>query len=202
MKYAEKIKHAEKVAEALLDEQSIDQVRTSLKEEGLYDREVDNVIASARNIIGEKLKPIIRSKILAGEFSRTAPEFDKLDTETLGKFVQQELKGIAVTQKRKVNELLKNGIAPEYIYKEIRQEFYPRELIDDQIAAFKETKKQNSAGGRMLNIVGGIALVVIGLGVTIASMQGNSGGVLMYGMIIVGLVMLTKGFITQESPYE
>jgi hypothetical protein len=37
MKYAEKIRHAEKAAEELTNQTSIDDVRASLKEKGLYD---------------------------------------------------------------------------------------------------------------------------------------------------------------------
>jgi len=58
MKYTEKIKHAEIVAKDLLNEKSLDQVNLDLKEKGLYENDISNVIASARNIIGEQLKPI------------------------------------------------------------------------------------------------------------------------------------------------
>jgi len=37
MKYAEKIRHAEKAAEEVTNQTSIDDVRASLKEKGLYD---------------------------------------------------------------------------------------------------------------------------------------------------------------------
>jgi len=202
MNYAVKIRHAEKVAEDLLNEQSIEEVSQNLKENGLYDRDISNVIASARNIIGDNLKPSIRAKILAGESIKNAKEFEKLDAETLERFVIQELKGITVSEKKKVNELLKAGAAPEDIFKVVRQEFYPRELITRQIDTFKAVKMENSVGGRLIKIVLGAGLVIIGGGISFASIQGSQGGVLLYGMVMVGLIMLVRGFVTTESPFD
>ena len=51
MKYADKIRHAEKAAEELTNQTSIEDIRASLKEKGLYDYDIDNVMTSARNII-------------------------------------------------------------------------------------------------------------------------------------------------------
>lgn len=201
MRYAEKIKHAEKAAEDLLAEKPIDEVRQRLQEEGLPDKDIDSIIVSARNIIGEKLKPIIRSKLLSKESIGDSVEFEKLDSETLKRYITQEIKGIGVSEKRKVNELLKKGTSPEDILKEIRQDFYPKELIVQQIAAYKEVKRQNSVGGRLINIIVGAGLVIVGGGISILSMQSGTGAIF-YGMVFVGLIMLVRGFIKNESPYD
>lgn len=202
MKYAEKIKYAEKVADQLLDEILLDKVKENLKEQGLFENDIANVVASARNIIGEKLKPIIRSKLLNGETINNATEFEKLDAHTLKKLVDQEIRSIKGEERKKVNELLKKGIEPENIFKEIRQEFYPKELFDQQIAAYDEVKKKNSGSGRLLNIGGGIGLILLGTVISFASMQGSGGGRFFYGLILVGLVMVVKGFMTAKTPYD
>ena len=84
MKYTEKIKHAELVAEDLLNNKPLDSVRQGLKEKGLYEVDINNVIASANNIIGEKFKPLIRTKLLAKEQILNAKEFEKIEPITLG----------------------------------------------------------------------------------------------------------------------
>ena len=201
MKYTEKIKHAEIVAKDLLNEKTLNQVNIDLKEKGLYENDISNVIASARNIIGEQLKPIIRAKLLAKEDIKNAKEFEKLDAFTLDKLVNQEIKSISAGERKKVKELLNNGTDPKDIFTQIRQDFYPKENILHQIAVFQEVQKENSGSGRMLKILGGLALMIVGGGISYASMQSGSGGRLFYGLIGVGFIIMIQGFMTVEDPY-
>lgn len=202
MKYADKIRYAEKVAKDLINEVSNEEVRASLKEKGLYDSDIDNVITSARNIIGENLKPIIRTKLLAGTPIAGAPEFEKLDPVTLKRLVKQEIDSIALGERDKVKMLLKNKTRHQDIYKEIRQDFYSKEEIDHQISTFEEVKEQNSGGARMMNILGGLGMMVVGIGISLATMDGGGGGGrLFFGLIIMGFFLMIKGFMTVENPY-
>lgn len=200
MKYTEKLKYAEIVAEKLLNEKSLEQVKQYLKEEGLYEFDINNVIASANNIINERYKPLIRAKLLAREPLKNVKEFDKLDPDTLKKMVKQEIETISAGERKKVNELLKSGTPPEKIFNEIRLDFYPKEHIALQIATYQEVKKQNSVSSRMLRIFGGLGLMLLGGVISFASMKGG-GGRLFYGLIIVGFFMMIKGFLTVENPY-
>ena len=201
MKYAEKIRHAEKAAAELTNQTSIDEVRVSLKEKGLYERDIDNVITSARNIIGDNLKPIIRTKLLAGTQVAGAPEFEKLDPATLKKLVKREIEAISMGEREKVKTLLNNKTPHQDIYKEIRLDFYSKEDIDYQISVFEEVKKQNSGGNRMLNILGGLGMSIVGIGFSVASMQNGGSGRLFIGLIIFGFFLMIKGFMTVENPY-
>lgn len=159
------------------------------------------MITSARNIIGDNLKPIIRTKLLAGTQIAGSPEFEKLDPATLKKLVKQEIDAISMGERDKVKTLLKNKTPHRDIYKEIRQDFYSKEHIDHQIAVYEEVKQQNSGGNRMLNILGGLALMVVGIGISLATMQGDGGGRLFFGLIIIGFFIMVKGFMTVENPY-
>jgi len=200
MKYQEKIKHAEKAASELMVGIPLDQIRKQLQGIGLYNSDIDNVVASARNIIGEKYKPQIREKLLARENLSNAEEFKDIDAPTLQRLAKQEANAIANEEKRKVAKLLKEGKEPLEILQSIRTDFYPEEKVAHQIAALTEVRKQNSFGGRFLNIGGGLILMLIGGGMSYASMQSSSGGRLFYGLVIVGLVMLVKGLITAPDP--
>ncbi len=201
MKYAEKIRHAEKAAEDLLNKVTIEKVRGELKEKGLYETDIDNVISSARKIIGEKVKPIIRQKMLAGEPLANAPEFVDIDPATLRKMAEQEVQAIALGERDKVKKLLNEGASHSEIYNQVRLDFYTKENIDHQVAVHQEVKQQNSGGSRMLNIIGGIALMAIGIGISLATMQGGGGGRVFYGLVAVGFFMMIKGFMTVENPY-
>jgi len=166
----------------------------------LYEADIDNVISSARNMIGDKLKPVIRTKILAGESLSDAPEFAKLDPATLKKMVTQEIQAISLDERDKVKKMLRDGIGEREIYQAVNQKFYSKEHIAHQIAIHQEVKQQNSGGNRMLNIVGGILLMVIGIGISLATMQ-DGGGTVFYGLVAVGFFMMVKGFMTVENPY-
>ncbi len=201
MKYADKIRHAEKAANELLNEVSSEKVRADLKENGLYEADIDNVMTSARNIIGDKLKPLIRTKLLSGMPIKDAPEFEKLDEATLKKLAEQEINAIALGEKDKVKQLLKAGTPPMEIFQQVRLDFYPKEKVSHQIATFQAVEKENSGGSRLLKIFGGMAIMLVGIGISAASMSGGGGGRLFFGLIIVGFVMMVQGFLTVENPY-
>jgi len=200
MKYTEKIKYAEKAAEDLINEISIETVREELKGKGLYEADIDNVISSARNIIGDKVKPIIRTKLLAREAIAGAPEFAKLDPATLKKMVTQEIQAISRGERDKVKKMLRDGVSQKNIYQAVNQDFYSKEHIAHQIATHDEVKQLNSGSSRMLNIVGGLLLMLVGIGISLATMQ-DGGGTVFYGLVAVGFFMMIKGFITVENPY-
>ncbi len=202
MKYAEKIKHAEKAAQDLLNNGTTEQVRNELKEQGLYDYDIDNVLASARNIIGEQFKPIIRQKIIDNESLSDAPELAQLDKETVEKIAKQEISSLAVIERKKVTKLLKEGKSPEEIFSEVRLDLYPKEKIAHQILTHQEVEKHNNGGSRMINLLGGLGLMAVGGGMSFASMQGSGGGTLFYGLILVGLGMFIKGLLTVPNPYD
>lgn len=199
MKYKEKIQLGKKIAEELMNEKPLEQIKQELKEQGLYNYDINNVVASARNIIGEQLKPQIREVVLANGDLNSIEALTKLDPATREKMIKQVVQAISIEQKNKVNEMLKKGVPPVEIFRAVRTDFYPEQNIHQQIQAFQEVKKHNSSGGRMLNIIGGAALILIGGGISWASMQ-NGGGRLFYGLIIVGIVMLFKGFLTMPNP--
>ncbi len=200
MNYTEKKKYAEVVAEKLLSGKSLEQVKQYLKEDGLYEYDINNVIASAKGIISARNRPLIRAKLLAGE-SINGKDFEKLDENTLQEMVKEEVGRISAEERKKVKELLRSGTAPEKIYSKIRLDFYSKENIDTQIATYQAVKRENSGSGRMLKILGGIGLMMLGAGISYATMQGDGGGRLFYGLIVAGFVLMIRGFMTVEDPY-
>ena len=200
MKYNEKIEHAKRVAEELTNHQSLDQIKKDLKEKGLYDKDIENVMASARSVMGEKLKPLIRKQLLSGEPFSNSSELGAIDPGTLEQLVQQEKKAMAQGEKKKVNGLLKQGASAEQILQEVHQEFYPRDLVDEQISAYSAVTRQNSGKGRLRNIGIGLGLIALGIGISFATMSDDGGGRLFYGVVVVGLIMVVKGFMTAKTP--
>ncbi|MEO0777741.1 MAG: hypothetical protein AAF146_14330 [Bacteroidota bacterium] len=57
MNYKTKIKHAEVVAQQLEEQKSVEAIKAELKQEGLYDRDIIEVMISSKKILGEKYQP-------------------------------------------------------------------------------------------------------------------------------------------------
>jgi len=51
-------------------------------------------------------------------------------------------------------------------------------------------------------IFGGLALMAVGVVITYATMQNGGRGRLFFGLIIVGLITMIKGFFTVEDPHD
>lgn len=200
MTHQEKITWATEAAENILDNNHTEkQVIEGLKEKGLYQRDIDNVLATMRNKMGDRLQPIIKEVIMnKGRFS-DKPELAKLEPEVINRIAKQEITRISTEQKRKVTKLLKEGKTELEIIPEINLDFYPVENIQRQAAIHAEVKSRNGIGGRMMYIIGGIAMILIGGGITMASMNSSGGGRVFYGLIIVGFITLIKGFMTVDE---
>ena len=202
MKYKEKIKYAEAAATKIMENNySEEQIRKELKQEGLFERDIDNILVSTKNIIGEKLKPLIQQKLLAKEPIQGAVEFEKIELDLLKKLTKLEFKNIADGEKRKVSKLLRAKTPTEEILSQVNLDFYPEAAVVSQIAAFTEVKKRNSIGGRMIMILSGIGIMALGAGLSYASMSDDGSMRVFYGLIIGGLIVAVKGFFTEENPY-
>lgn len=202
MTYNEIIKCAEGVAEDMFNDKSVRIIKQELANQKFSEQDINAVIKSAMFMIGEKFKPSIRAKLLAGEPIQKAKEYEKVDGMTLGKLVEQEIHVIAFDEERKVKEMLRNKAKDKDIYAAIRQDFYPKENIAHQIAIHYEVKSRNSGGTRMLKILGGVGLMLLGIGLSyISSNKGSGGGRIFYGLVFVGLYMVIKGVQTVENPY-
>lgn len=158
MNYTEKLHHAEAAANQLSNNVSLEEVRTALKEKGLYDSDISNVIVSARNVMLDKLQPIIRTKLLANEPINTAVEFAKLDRETLQELAQKGRYALEMEQRNKVGEMLRNGDSQASIKQAINMDFYSQKQLDHQVRVYIETKEKGDETNIAVIIV--IAVVI------------------------------------------
>ena len=202
MTYKEKVAHAESVVKELLSKKSKEQIEIELKAKGLFDRDVGNIMASVKNILGDKFRPRIRALLLEKKSVVNAPEFDMLGADILNTLAEREFKAIQNEEKKKVTMMLKEGKTVNEIAPHIQLHFYPLENIEHQYDTYTKVKHENSGTGSMINIVGGLLLMALGGSISLISMKSGSGGRLFYGLIVVGLVMLVKGMTTTQNPYD
>ena len=115
-----------------------------------------------------------------------------MDDEIIDILITKESQNIALEEKNKITKLIKEGQSAEKIFEQTDKRFLEADKAAEHIARLQEVKKQNSGSGRMLNIFGGIGLIVL-TGVLLLALDR-----LFYVLPVMGLVMIVKGFTTES----
>ena len=196
MDYKKKIEYAKRVASQLEGQKSSNEIKSELKAEGLYDRDITNIMVSARNIVGETYLPRIKEFLLADRPIIGAQEFETLDSDLLNSLISKESQNLTLQEKKKLTKLIKEGHSPEEILRQVDTRFLPLDKAALQIKRLQEVKTQNSGGSRMLNIAGGIGLCILTWVVVMTT------GRLFYFLPILGLFMIFKGLTTEQMEHD
>jgi len=192
MDYKTKIKLAEEIAHQLQLQKDTESIKSELLAKGLYKGDIDKIIFSAKKIVGEKYQPKIIEFLLEGKQLHGAEEFKLIDKEILESLISKETKNLGVKEKNKITKLIKEGQPAEKVFEQNDTRFFPPEKAAEHIAKLQEVKQQNSGGGRMLNIFGGIGLIIL---TAILFFAANR---IFYVLPFIGLAMIFKGLTTQE----
>lgn len=192
MDYKTKIKHAEKIAEQLQAEKSLEAIKSDLRTEGLYDNDITKIIYSAKKILGEKYQAKIKEYLLNDKQIHSAEEFSFLDKEILDSIITKASQEIALEEKQKITQLIKEGQTGQEVYDQVDTRFLDEDKAIEHINQLQTIKKQNSGSGRAFNIFGGIGLIVL-TGIILVAFER-----LFYVLPIIGLVMIVKGFTTKK----
>lgn len=196
MDYKKKIEYADQVAKELESRKPKEQIISALEAEGLYDRDITNIFASARNILRETYRPQIRACLLADKDVYRAEEFASLDKEALEQLLTSEYQHLEVEERRKLNKLVKEGKPAQEVLKQVDIRFLPIDQAMEQIASAQKVKNQNSTSGRVINIVGGLALILLTIIILMVT------GRLFYVLPIIGIGLIVKGFFSERMAYE
>lgn len=192
MDYKTKIKYAEKVADQLQTQKSIDAIKSDLKAEGLYEKDIANTLASARKILGEKYQPKIKEYLLEDKQIHGANEFSLLDDEVIDILIAKESQNLTLQEKNKITKLMRKGQPAQDVFDQVDTRFLSLEKATEHISRLQDIKMQNSGSGRMLNIGGGIGLMVL-TGILVFTIDR-----LFYVLPIIGLIMIVKGITTDK----
>ncbi len=197
MDYKTKIKYAKEVADQLQRQKSIDAIKSDLKtEDGLYEKDITNIIFSAKKILREKYQPKINEYLLDNRQIHGSEEFSLLDKEIIDTLIAKESQNLALQERKKITKLIKEGQPVEKVFEQTDTRFLSSEKAAEHIARLQEVKRQNSGSGRMLNIFGGIGLIVL-TGVLLVTLDR-----LFYVLPVIGLVMIVKGLMTKKMEYN
>lgn len=196
MDYKKKLEYANKIAIELQNNKSLDSIKAELKSEGLYERDITSIYVSAKNIISENYSRQIREFLIADKNIEIAHEFASIDKEVLNSLINDEKLKLSVEERKKITRMIKNGHSSEEILEKVDKRFLSIADASEQISKVEEVKQQNSGSGRILNIAGGIGLIVLTFIILLAS------GRLFYVLPIIGLGLIVKGLFTKRMAYE
>lgn len=192
MEYQKKMEYADKVAEQLQNNVSKEDIKANLAAEGLYERDITNIMASANKVISANYGTLICEYLINERDIYSADAFRSLDRQTIDTLIKSEIQKLAVKERSKITQMVKDGMQRENILKEVDNRFISNEKAAEIVDKHMHVKQQNSGSGRMINIGGGIGLIVLTVIILLAS------GRLFYVLPIIGLVMIVKGLITQS----
>lgn len=196
MDYKTKIKYAEEVANQLQNHKSIESLKSDLKTEVPYENDIANIISSAKKILGEKYQSKIKEYLINDKEIYSSEEFSLLDKEIIGNLIENETQKLAVEEKKKLTKLIKEGNPVEKALEQTDTRFLSSDKAVIHASNIQKVKKQNSVSGRMINIFGGIGLIVLTIVLLFTIHR------LFYVLPIIGLIMIVKGFLTKEMEYD
>ena len=196
MEYQKKIEYAKRIASELQGAKSTEQIQSDLKAEGLYERDITNIFISARKIVGESYQPKIRQFLLENKEIHGSEEFSSVDKDILETLIDQEFKKLALDERRKMVKLVKDGEPTDEILEQVDTRFLSADEASEQLAQLQHVKSQNSGSGRMLNIGGGLGLILL-TGVIFMTADR-----LFYVLPIIGIIMIIRGFTTEEITHH
>ncbi|MCB0660697.1 MAG: hypothetical protein KDC04_07165 [Saprospiraceae bacterium] len=196
MEYKEKIKYATKIAEDLQGQKSRDQIHAYLKEEGFYENEINQIILSAQNILGEKYQEKVRHLLVVGIDPFSSNELVGIDEQTLQKMVQKETQNLKLIERRKLTNLVKEGRSEEEALPQIDFRFLPMGEAMDQFTNVQKIHDRNSTSGRMFYFIVGISLLVLCFTLAIVIKR------IYFMLLFIGIAMIAKGFFKERLDYE
>ncbi|MCB0647125.1 MAG: hypothetical protein KDC49_10705 [Saprospiraceae bacterium] len=162
----------------------------------MFERDIDNIFASARNMLGDTYLPIIRRLLIEGVDLAGAEELQALDKSTIATLAERELQKLTLEERRKIIRMQKENISSEEILKQVDTRFLSIDLAREQLANAQITNEQNSAIGRTTSIVIGVILLIATGVIVVFS------GRLFYILPVIGLGLIIKGLTTQRAAYE
>ena len=196
MEYKKKITYATKTAEDLQGQKSRDQIHADLKEEGFYENEINQIILSAQNILGEKYQEKVRHLLIVGIDPFSSNELVGIDEQTLQKMVQKETQNLKLIERRKLTNLVKEGRSEEEALPQIDFRFLPMGEAMDQFTNVQKIHDRNSTSGRMFYFIVGISLLVLCFTLAIVIKR------IYFMLLFIGIAMIAKGFFKERLDYE
>lgn len=180
--------------------ESIDEIKDFLKSNGAYQRDVDRIYREVKRDVRKEFTEQVEAWVNQGQSDEQIRQqlTGQLDESLREQVIVAGRQSAVNALQREVYRLMDAGLPMEKILVECASPFANHQTIlgwmERRIVQKEEmaAEESGSSGGRVL----GAVILVVGLGLTFASMSssGSSGGYsVFYGAIIYGLFKMIKG---------
>lgn len=188
LKYQDKVRFVEKSIELLKNEKSREDIENYLKSEGLKKWDIEKINRSIDNQLKHEYKAKIKQYMLEKTLESKLSEFEDVDADMFEEIQYEIIAEIEQESKVKVQNLFSQGKKKEEIILEVKNTFFDENDILEAI----EIEHDNISAKESQNYKG-IGFIILGIILTIGSININSGGgILFYGAILYGVIILIK----------
>lgn len=180
--------------------ESIDEIKDFLKSNGAYQRDVDRIYREVKRDVRKEFTEQVEAWVNQGQSDEQIRQqlIGQLDESLREQVIVAGRQSAVNALQREVYRLMDAGVPMEKILVECARPWANHQTVmgwmERRIAQKEEmaVEEGGSSGGRVL----GAVILVVGIGLTFASMSssGSSGGYsVFYGAIIYGLFKVIKG---------
>ena len=164
MKYSQIKEHANTVVAKWERGQSDEAIRATFDREGLYPKDIDEVMILAAQVSKDNLAEKVKAYLLDGTFEQKKKEFESIESNELDGMLSKALQSFSLVATNEIKKMAYAGKSDEEIISKVQNQFVPEEEIREVAAKFRAYNAPRKGKERLLYIVGGVLLILAGLG--------------------------------------
>lgn len=199
MKYQEKLQYANEVVLELKKGSTMESLRAMLKEQNLYDGEIDQVMTSAKNIMEEEYGDQVLTHLKNGTLEANKHEFSHLENEVMESLLFRAKNRIKSDVNKVVKQLADEGLSDKEIIEKMSSDIVTKEEVATMVNNFREYEELPKGPEKNKFIFLGIGIIVLGAILTFYSMSAGGRGRLGMGIIVFGFFYLLKAFSSKGT---
>jgi len=188
MKFKEEIKYTESTFKHLLEGISIDNIKYNLKQEGLYDLDINKVLRSAKGRLLDKYEARVIEMVLNKSTQSISEELVELHSSTIEYLIDSAKDRLKQKERVRVKQLLYDNHDLETILSSVKLDLYSKKEVENQFSRHNK-KYQEADEKRNWNVYGGLLLLAF----FAYTLLDESWGRPLYGSGIAAIVLIYRG---------
>lgn len=188
MKYSEKVRMMEALNKRIIEGASIEQAASLIEEFQISQYEFERVLDLTISDVYSTYRSEIKTNIFENKPLNELDELSKLHNDFAIGLHKKAMPDLVQEEQQKVDEMLKDKYPEEEILENIRLDIYPEESVIKQIEKWHTDREEKASKTNWSLIMGAVFLGIFSL-----SMLSSSLGRPMYGVGIIGVILLWRG---------
>lgn len=187
MKYPEQLKFANQATEMIANGASRQDIDAHLEEQGVEKWDIKKVNQALDRQLRDQHKARVRGYMEDQTLAARLDEFDDLGAETFEKLQHEVIAEMQAESRQKIRSMMAAEATEEEILTAAQHQFFD---ADDVLAYLDQQNESRAATSSRRNQ--GIGLIILGVILSIGTIDMIPGGVVFSGLIVWGIVTLVK----------